>query len=325
MTGAEKKQIAGSNSDPVIVIHGVATRDRARFVATVAALEQALGGARRLVPVFWGDLGVPRNVIDEVLPYRDWVEAPRRELEATIAGSRQSLFSDRVRDALRERDADSFIRTIAEGWRAYNRMTRRAVVGTVFSLFREFYSSASAELIGDVLVYQNRKKEMLAAIRERIAAVAPGAGGAKRPLDVIAHSLGGVMLFDMATARQSPLFIRHMMTCGNQAGFLYAIGCIGDALPAHQRGQRTTLPATIKHWTNFYVPLDPWAFLAGTVFQLADGSIPQDIEVHDPEGRNRLFRHAADYYWSHPAVIATLQSAVNRRRAPEPDPRSPTL
>jgi hypothetical protein len=50
------------------------------------------------------------------------------------------------------------------------------------------------------------------------------------------------------------------------------------------------LPASLPAWTNLWEPLDPLAFLAGTVFQLPNGGRPVDVTVS---------HHASDGWWTH--------------------------
>jgi hypothetical protein len=57
------------------------------------------------------------------------------------------------------------------------------------------------------------------------------------------------------------------------------------------------------------VPLDPWAFISAPAFRLHDGGSPEDIEVHAAERKDRLFKHAADYYWTHPVVVEGIKAA----------------
>lgn len=55
-------------AEPIVIIHGVANRDRAAFEASVAYLQRELGTAWQLLPVFWGDLGGAGTDITDCLP-----------------------------------------------------------------------------------------------------------------------------------------------------------------------------------------------------------------------------------------------------------------
>jgi hypothetical protein len=54
--------------EPVLVVHGVANHDRARFERTVEALQQRVGARFQLIPVFWGDLGGQSTGLSDSLP-----------------------------------------------------------------------------------------------------------------------------------------------------------------------------------------------------------------------------------------------------------------
>src|ERR1700722_1204933 len=53
---------------PILVVHGVANRDRHAFEAEVAALQSRLSGNYRLIPVWWADLGGQTANLADTLP-----------------------------------------------------------------------------------------------------------------------------------------------------------------------------------------------------------------------------------------------------------------
>lgn len=55
-------------SEPVVVIHGVANRDKQPFLDGVKRLQAKIGNLGTLVPVFWGDLGGQSTDIADSLP-----------------------------------------------------------------------------------------------------------------------------------------------------------------------------------------------------------------------------------------------------------------
>ena len=147
---------------------------------------------------------------------------------------------------------------------------------------------------------------------------APGYGLPERPIGAIAHSLGGVMLFDLALSGRPALHLKHLFTCGSQVPFFHVIGCSPAELAPYVRGTKTPLPPSIGNWTNFYVPLDLWAFLAEPAFRLHDGSSPQDVEVYGGEKEDKFFKHAADHYWRHPIVIDQIRIALATESVAQP-------
>ena len=292
---------AGDEPRPVLVIHGIATRDKDSYLADVAALNVALGDRVRLVPVYWGDMGAATHPLDTILPYMSW---SARESRVPREGSAE------VRTALAQRDLGGLMDSVASGWRRRSGESRRRILGSIYGLVRTQYQRASGELTGDLILYQRHQAALHARIWETVMEHAPGHGLADRPLDVISHSLGGAMLFDLAVAGYPTLHIGQLLSCASQISFFHVIGCSPQRLDPTGSGQPVTLPSTIRGWTNFFVPLDPWAFLAEPMFTLADGSDPTDVEVYGADRGDRVLTHAAAYYWTHPVFIATARARL---------------
>jgi hypothetical protein len=278
----------------VLVIHGIGTRDKQTYLADVAGLNAALGEQVRLVPVYWGDMGAATQPLDTVLPYLAWVT---RDLRAARENSTE------VRSALAARDLGSLLDAVALGWRRRSGESRRRILGSIYGLVRTQYQRASGEFTGDLILYQRRQAALQARVWETVMEHAPGYGLASRPIDVISHSLGGTMVFDMAMAGQPTLHVGQLLTCASQISYFHVIGCSPSTLDPTASGEPVTLPATIADWTNFFVPLDPWAFLAAPVFTMADGDDPEDVEVYSGERGDRVLTHAASYYWTHPVFV----------------------
>ena len=68
-------------SEPVVVIHGVANRDKQPFLDGVKRLQARIADLGTLVPVFWGDLGGQSTDIADSLPKFDGGEWTVRSLE----------------------------------------------------------------------------------------------------------------------------------------------------------------------------------------------------------------------------------------------------
>jgi len=304
------------DAPPVLVIHGVATRDRDEFEDEVAALARAVGTGHRFIPVYWGDLGAHAEAVDVVLPYESWRNDGRNRFAELIEKPGEEPVLATFQRAMEDKDPEALLNALAEGWRRYSAVTRRALVGGLFGLYRDRYLAASAEFIGDLLVYERRRAEIQAHVWQVIMREAPGHGLPERPITAVAHSLGGVILFDMAVAGQPVLHLDHFVTCGSQPSFFHVIGGTPTQLAPYRQGRPTTLPETIGAWTNFFVPLDLWAFIAEPVFRLHDGGRPKDVEVHGERRADRLFRHAARHYWRHPVVVEGVRKAIEAHPQP---------
>ena len=292
----------------MLVIHGVANRDRSAFEAEVAALADALGPEVRLIPVYGGDFARPADSVDQVLPYLEWAASDGDDDGEPGA----------FRTAVADRDMAQVFGSLTSGWKRRSAASRRKVLGVFYAMVRRQYLRASAQFTGDLILYQRRKSELQALIWEAIMRHAPGYGLEERPVDVIAHSLGATMVFDLAVAGHPALHVDHLITCASQTAFFHAIGASPSPLDQADPDVAVVLPPTIRSWANLYVPLDPWAFLTAPVFRLHDGSEPQDIEVYAGERGDRILTHASSHYWTHPVVLDTIRSQLDLT-PPDPD------
>lgn len=321
---------------PVLVIHGAAVRDRAAFETEVARLAAAVGGPRPFVPVYWGDLARPAEAIDEVLPYLGWLTTPADPDEEAIEAMLEESLEETVVDPLMGPDAEAvggiddesrlsrlrgmrgrltpegerLLERLGANWRRQSSAARRQVLGRVYRAVRDRYLTMAAHFAGDILLYQRRQHEIQARVWETLISEAPGWGVEGAPVSVITHSLGGSVAFDLAIDGHPRLVIDEWISCACTAPYFHVIGCSPAALAPHVPGGRVTLPATIGNWTNFFVPLDPWGYLAAPVFELADGSLPSDMEVYTGDRHDRVLRHGAAHYWNHPLVIDTVRRRI---------------
>lgn len=324
---------------PVLVIHGAAVRDRAAFESEVARMSAATGSARPFVPVFWGDLARPAELVEQVLPYGEWLagasgdaktvddsadgpETVSGELEADLeqalavgddAGAESAIA--RLRRMWSERDLDALVERFGENWRRQSTVARRRMLGALYRAVRAQYLATSANFAGDIILYQRRQAEIHARVWETLIRQAPGWGLAETPVTVVTHSLGGSVAFDIAVAGNPPLHIDHLVSCGCTAPYFHVIGCSPSTLPPHEPGEPVLLPPTIGAWTNFFVPLDPWGYIAAPVFRLHDGTAPDDVELHTGEREDRILRHGAAHYWHHPRVIGHLREVLGATSA----------
>ena len=111
------------------------------------------------------------------------------------------------------------------------------------------------------------------------------AGSAGHPVKVIAHSLGGVVSFDMACAEDNPLHIESFVTMGSQPAFFHLLDPRQGVAPFE--GEPVTLPGAIGRWTNVWDEYDVLAFATDEVFRLHDGSPPTDVSVRATRSRLR--------------------------------------
>lgn len=209
--------------------------------------------------------------------------------------------------ALRKPDIHKLVRQVVNGVdRAVG-----AVIGTVGAELNSFVRDALApqfaEFMGDIFVYQRHRNTIHARIREVIANEAPGYGDLDKPIAVLAHSLGGVISFDLAVAGEPRLSIRRLITFGSQSPFFHILDPRGGSLAAYEPSSPCTLPETIGGWTNLWEPLDPLAFIASKVFRLASGQPPVDMQVRHLAS-SKLWTHSA--YWRSHELVTTAREVL---------------
>ena len=186
------------------------------------------------------------------------------------------------------------------------------VLGSVQEFLRKKVSRGVAGFVGDVLVYQRNQ----AKIQERLWSYVPAGWGtdADHAVDVIAHSLGGVIIFDAATTATPPLYVRRFVTFGSQSSFFEVVDPRkGLAIYVPKKGDGTSaqaipLPSSIETWLSLWEPLDPLAFLAGSIFRLSSQETPTDDMV--PHAPAQLWTHSE--YWTSDFVTEAIRRALTR-------------
>lgn len=230
------------------------------------------------------------------------------DLAAEGAGANLDGGHDGLRDASPE---DGRLRTlIRRRLRDLDRVAGaavQAVAGRLNHAVRTRFGPGTTRFLGDVLVYQRHQAKIHARVRETIDAVDPALGRSPdRPVRVIAHSLGGVIAVDMATA-SVPLWTGSLLTFGSQAAFFHVCDPRGGQLAPYAGAEGVTLPPSLGRWTNLWEPLDMLAFAASKVFRLHDGSTPVDIALPH-SASDGLWTHSA--YWTLPPLTDIIARAV---------------
>lgn len=80
--------------EPVLVVHGVANRDKAGFAKMVKKLDDSLTTDHTLVPVFWGDLGAKLEMLEYILPdmktFKDGPPDTKHAVRSVLRGDARS-------------------------------------------------------------------------------------------------------------------------------------------------------------------------------------------------------------------------------------------
>lgn len=160
---------------------------------------------------------------------------------------------------------------------------------------------------GDSLAYLHDKPAVQERFWQALEEDAPGWGTPEQPVAVAAHSLGGVIAFDLAVAAEDPLHVDGLVTFGSQSPWFHVVDPRATTLAAYT-GAPVALPATIRGpWVNLWEPLDPLAFVASRVFRLADGSAPDDRMVPYETGSG-LWTHSV--YWERHQLVDAVREVL---------------
>lgn len=275
--------------EPLLLQGGVTLADVARgqrAVCASKAFHDALADADE-------DLADHRAAIA-----RAWIAATVRQVQAAtledtgewiwpallLDGALRSQVEHRLREALGggERGLGGGLLKrlawpVAQGWLTREGLRRRGAI-----------SDAASPAAGDILMYQARGEAIRARVREQILA----AGG---PVHVLAHSLGGVACVELLAAETLP--VRHLITVGSQAPFLYEINAL-RSLPFG-----SPLPASLPAWLNIYDPRD---FLS----YVGEGLFPGRVVDRCVDNR-QAFPASHSAYWWNPEVWAAIHSILS--------------
>lgn len=279
--------------EKVLLIHGIGMRDEAKVGRYAQALSVQVGDAYELVPIYWGDLGGDHSYLHKIISrYPDRSEnfgkmvqdAVSRPLARGTNKARawvEGLQGNKTRSAARR-----------EVSRQYNRQARERVSGYIGDKFQDarlWLTQQTMPFIADAIVYQspNFQQKIHDRIREvidrELGENAGRAGSDGYPVKVIAHSLGGVVAFDMAVRNHDALHMDAFITLGSQPALFHLLDPREGV--ATFEDQPVVLPESIGRWTNIYDDYDVLAFSTREVFTLHDGTVPEELSVRCTRSR----------------------------------------
>ncbi len=305
------------DAEPVLLIHGIAMRE-ARFAKMVERLADGLGPEYRLVPCYWGDLAADGQHLDKVIgrhPERSdgtkaWLSDTVDYATASTRGKAQAWARRRSGDHRgAQRARQHAVR--------HRKQLRGKVHGYLHDRFREVRLMLTDWLLpftADVMIYQSptRRAPIHARVRETIRReLGEAAGSAEQPVKVLAHSLGGVIAFDLAVAAEEAMHWSHLITLGSQPAFFHAIDPRPGVLAAFE-DEPVTLPGTVQRWTNIWDQYDLVAFGADEVFRMHDGTPPRDVAVRCYRSRlqGAAFLQSHLGYWDKEPALKEIRRAL---------------
>ncbi len=274
--------------EPVLVVHGIGVRDQRGFNTRVQQLATAIGPRYALIPVHWGTLAASTLHLEKIMLAKPAVE---KKPEVPAQAEEGSWWSGVL---------GGVSKAVEQGGRAADESLR--------GLLRASISENIVPYLGDILVYQGMRDQFHQAVR---SCIPDGYGTIDRPIKAIGHSLGGVMLFDLAVSTNGPpLWFSHLVTLGSQPSFFHLQHRRSDAVKGYA-GEPVMLPPMIQAWTNVLDDDDWLSFAVEPIFRLSDGRKPRDRWVDNTEGAytDLLTLAAHGAYWENSAVHALIREA----------------
>jgi hypothetical protein len=251
-----------------VVIHGAGEPSDKAFFAIVDTFQTKLGLGWSLNPIWWGTDGGAATRIREGLP--DTYPPRPAKYEA------------------RTSNPESASKT--EG-----------VIGLPWAIWRgrQIGLQAFATVFSDALRYWSNRDAIQ---KDMVHSIDPSPGAVPR-VNVIAHSMGGVLAVDLAASGK--VHIDSLVTFGTPVSVAHILTPSRIGLTPYVPGTPVTV-RNIGRWTNIWNKYDPVGLRMGKVFKLADGA-PIDRQVSVPTA-NPLAAHLA--YWELEAVAAIVRSAI---------------
>lgn len=176
--------------------------------------------------------------------------------------------------------------------RSGNYLSRRVLGSRRASL-----NALLGRFFGDVFYYfDGRGKEKAGAIPRCIGDALAAARRHEGPLVVIAHSLGGVITFDVLGHFRTDIQVDVLVTVGSQVSHfeeLKLFHASDKSVPDTSR-PHAGRPVNIRTWFNVYDPVDVFAYACEPVFDAVE-DLPYDTGTHTIHAHNAYFEQDAFY------------------------------
>lgn len=149
----------------------------------------------------------------------------------------------------------------------------RGPLDSIFMKMRAPMHRGLATFLGDVFVYFRQREQHRRPIVDVITADLSLAAANKRqtgePLIVVAHSMGGIIMYDLLTSSLSNLEIDVLVTVGSQIAVIEELKLFDSSDPAIPRASQRKVPKpkNVSRWLNVFDTTDILGFAASGVFE----------------------------------------------------------
>ncbi len=232
------------------------------------------------------------NEVEDDEEFLDRLAQELRPAQASVQEAFGSDFMDRLREA-----ADRI--ALAAG---------RATSAGILKLGRNSLNSFLATFMGDIVTYVanrgtvGRPGLIVSRILDDLDAAAAIARNTGEPLIIVAHSMGGNIVYDILSYFRPDLIVEALITVGSQVGLFEELKIFGLCrldVPTQKDPRKLKMPKPpgLKHWLNVFDFEDVLGYAAAEIFEGA-----QDYPYST--GNGLLFAHIR--YFTRPSFHARL-------------------
>ncbi|PJE04048.1 MAG: hypothetical protein CK428_28290 [Mycobacterium sp.] len=153
---------------------------------------------------------------------------------------------------------DAAWNAIRRGVRALQISVKGRVGQGVSDRIRPALTPGIVRFLGDVLVYLHQQHEPAGAIRGRVGAAIQVGQRDAEPNDqlvIVAHSMGGNIVYDLLTDELSDVEVPLLITAGTQIGFFEELKLFNRsdiAIPPAGSTTKVTKPSNVGRWINVF-------------------------------------------------------------------------
>jgi hypothetical protein len=159
-----------------------------------------------------------------------------------------------------------------------------------------------AQFLGDVFVYLNKRGDAQSPgsiISSIVAGLESGIrerAESKEPLVVVAHSMGGNIVYDILTHFRPELAIDHFVTVGSQVAVFEELKLfkVSDRAIPNERVKRVPKPVSVGRWLNIFDHSDLLGFAAEKVFEGVEDfeyDTGSTFKAHSPYFSSPIFHY----------------------------------
>ena len=166
----------------------------------------------------------------------------------------------------------------------------------LFDLTRPAFNRMIGMFLGDVFVYLTTRQNDARGIVSHLSATLLAAREAAGPLVIVAHSLGGIVTYDLLSHFLPDLPVDLLVTVGSQVAHFEELKLLAASdreLPDASR-PKVPKPSQVGRWINVFDRADALSYVCGQVFEDVK-DVPYNSHTHAIKAHSAYFEQR-DFY-----------------------------